>query len=1446
MGLHKLTAGDGYTYLTRQVAALDSTERRRTGLGDYYDQKGEAPGRWLGAGLPGLGIEEGEVVSEEQMVALFGHGRHPNGEGGLGRRFNLYPSAESSFRREVAHAFAAYNTERGLSTTAPIPVEERAWIRTTVATRLHTEQHDRPPVDARELSGFVARASRPATSAVAGYDLTFSPVKSVSTLWALAGPEVAARIEQAHHAAVADTIAWLEREAVFTRVGSGARQVEVRGLVAAAFTHRDSRTGDPDLHTHVAITNKVQTLDTPDASGNGGGRWLAIDGRVLFKANVAASERYNTRLEAELVDRLGVRFVDRDTVRRGGPGPGTGRRPVREIAGVDPVLARWWSSRRKAIEVRRTGLAAAFQTAHGRTPTPVEAIGLAQQATLETRNPKHEPRREADQRTAWRRQASEVLGGDNEVETMLADALTPDNTPPTRNHATELTEGWVAGTAERVVTALEASRATWQTWHVRAEAERQARNAGIGLHDLDTAVDRVVDHTLESASVRLGTPDPVTEPASLRRADGVSVYQVHGSTRYTSARVLAAEQQLLATAKTGGGPAVGDVGVGIAIAEAAANGTTLNAAQAAMVRELATSGARLQLALAPAGTGKTTTMAVLGRAWAGADGYLLGLAPSAQAAKELGNAIDGHTDTLAKLTWTLTHAPREQWPAWVERIGPRTLVVIDEAGAAGTTELAAVVEFVTGRGGSVRLVGDDQQLASVAAGGILRDLARQVGPTAAVTLTEVRRFANPAEAAASLAVRHGDPCALGFYADRSRIHVGDPGTAAEHAYTAWAADRASGLDSILLAGTRDLVTGLNQRARTDRLAHLTTGLTTRLTTGLIGPGRSDVNAQVTSGAEVALADGTRASVGDPIVTRRNERRLVVSGSDWVKNGDRWTIEQVHADGSVQARHHTHRLCVMLPAAYVAEHVQLGYATTVHAAQGITVDTAHTVVTGDQTRQVLYVALSRGRTANHLYLADTCDGDPHDLTRPETLDPPTAIDVLTRILARDGTQSSATTTRRDLDAPVGLLAEAVTRYHDALGYAAEQTLGAGTPGAGTLSALDRQVEVLWPGLTGEPAWSTLRGHLALHALDGADPLDALADAAAPGGLATAHDRAAVLDWRIASTGPAGDGPLPWLPAVPATLAQNPDWGGYLDARATRIRGLADQVRGDATGWARDDTPEWARHLTGPEHAGLRGDLAVWRAAVGVPDTDQHPTGPQQPAADTGRHQASLDRRTRAASRTREADLGQRTWDRHLPHHVSADPQASRLRGLLDALDGTGLDVTAALGAALHQARPLPGDLPADALWWRIVEHIGPAAADPTAPSTPTRDPDRTEADPTPSCRWQSLLEEHHPAITRDPGWVDLAETLRRAHAEGFDITANIVGLATQQPLTGVHAATDLRYRLIDASQLTATSDSPPPLPPPSPAITRSTIEHQRHGLGRIPGGPAARGPAPPGR
>ncbi|WP_148046155.1 MobF family relaxase [Nocardioides marmoriginsengisoli] len=1269
MGLKKLTAGDGYTYLTRQVAAHDATEKGHGSLGEYYDAKGESPGQWLGSGLTGLGMEPGATVTAEQMKELFGLGRHPDAgslqaavaaRGGsksqveaaatLGRRFPVFLAA-SSFNVQVARAFTAFNIDRGTKWNAVIPLAERARIRTDIGTAMFTERHGRTPTDSRELAGSISRASRQATSAVAGYDLTFSPVKSISTLWALAPVEVAEQIRAAHDAAVADTIGWIEREVAFTRVGrAGARQVRVRGLIAAAFTHRDSRAGDPDLHTHVALSNKVQAED---------GRWLALDGRLLYKANVAASERYNTRIEAELTARLGLEFVEAS-------GP-VDKRPIREIAGVSLALAAWWSRRRRDVEIRRSALAAEFQDRHGRPPTAVEAISLADQAALETRDAKHAPRSEAEQRANWRHEAEAVMGGPAEVAEMLKRAS------GRRSRGERLTKSWIEEAAAATISAVEGSRATWQVWHLQAEAERQARAGGIARSQLDEAVASVVN-TAIATSLRLGAPDPITEPAALTRSNGESVYAIHGETRYTSPGVMAAEQQLLAAAHLTGYRALSDVRGEIAVAGAGADGFDLNDAQAAMVRDLATSGAAVQLALAPAGTGKTTTMSVLAQAWAASGGQVIGLAPSAQAAHELGNAIGGHTDTLAKLTWTLANAPAEQWPAWVTGIGPTTMVILDEAGQASTTELAAAVSYITGRGGVVRLVGDDQQLASVGAGGVLRDIQHELG---ASTLSEVRRFRDPAEAAATLAVREGDAGAVGFYADNTRIHVGDIGAVTDQAYDAWATDRHAGLDTILLAPTRDLVTRLNTRARADRIQSIPAA---------------------DRGQEVRLADGNRASAGDVIVTRRNERRITVSNSNWVKNGDRWSITAVNPDRSLVARHLELGRTVTLPASYVAEHVRLGYATTVHGAQGMTTDTAHVVATGEESRQTLYVGLSRGRDANHVYLANAHDGDPHSLIGPEALRPPTAIDVLTNVLERDGSQRSATTTRREADAPAVQFHEAVMRYHDALGFAAEQTLS-----PDILRSTDAELEAIWPGLTSEPAYPNLRGHLALIALDGTDPVAAVLDAAGSQELATSEDRAAVLDWRIDDS--STEGPLPWLDGIPRGLSDHTTWGPYLEARSTRVACLAAIVRDRACAWTPSGTPTWAAALTAAEHTDLRGDLAVWRAAMAVPDDDSRATGPRQSGTTAAGHQRELKRRLSASTVGGGADL---TVLDLLPDDVRRDPQFERLAERIADLEAAGVDVVALLDQALSQPHPLPDERSADALWWRIVRHLGPAA------------------------------------------------------------------------------------------------------------------------------------------
>src|SRR3954447_10035093 len=1267
MSLRKLTAGDGYSYLTRQVAAHDSTEKGHTSLADYYDEKGESPGRWMGSGLAGLSMTPGEAVTATQMKSLFGLGMHPNAgaieeqiaeRGGtrtevesaiaLGTKF-LGHTTTSTFNVRVAEAFTTYNREHQQKWNAPIRPEERARIRTQIGTQMFADEHARAPQDARELSGFIAKASRQATSAVAGFDLTFSPVKSVSALWALAPREVAGDIRAAHDAAVADTFSWLEREVAHTRVGrGGARQVKVRGLVAAAFTHRDSGAGDPDLHTHVAVSNKVQAED---------GRWLALDGRLLYAAKVAASEHYNTRIEAELVSRLGVEFAERDDAT-------PGKLPVREIRGVSTTVLRFWSRRRADIKTRQAELAAEFQKTFGRPPTAVEALWQADQATLETRSPKHEPRSEREQRTSWRAEADDVLGDPTEVDEMYARAV------GRRTASRRATRAWAEDAATATIEFVEESRATWNVWHLLAEAQRQVRRASIAREDVDRAVDHVVEAAI-SRSIRLGVDDPISELPPLRRPDGVSVYDVHGARLYTSAKVLRAEEEILNLAGRTGGHALADVRVEVAIAVSAAKGFELNDAQGSMVRDLAASGAVVQLALAPAGTGKTTTMSVLADGWAEGGGQVVGLAPSAQAAHELGQAITGHTDTLAKLTWSLANEPSAAWPRWMRDIGPQSLVIVDEAGQAATPELAAAVRFVAGRGGVVRLIGDDQQLAAVGAGGVLRDIQQQYG---ASTLSEVRRFDDPAEAAATLAVRERDAAALGFYADNARIHVGDPSAVADQAYDGWAADCAAGLDSVLLAPTRELVSQLNARARADRLSTIPA-----------------------DGPDVDLADGNRASAGDVIVTRRNSRRLVLSRTNWVKNGDRWRVEQVLTNGGLTARHLELGRSVELPPDFVAQRVQLGYATTVHGAQGMIADTAHLVAAGEETRQTLYVGISRGRQANHIYLATGYDGDPHSLIDPKALRPPTAIDILAEILERDGSDHSATTAQREAAAYTTQLHDAVTRYHDALGFAAENMLG-----AETLASTDREVEAIWPGLTSEPAYPTLRAHLALRTLDGADPVTSLLDTASECELGTSHDRAAVLDWRLGQPAP---GPLPWLDGVPDRLAEHETWGAYLRGRFDRIGTLAEAVRREAEAWSPAATKQWAAGLTSAENSALRGDLAVWRAAFGVPEDDNRPTGPVQAGASTASHQQKLERRVRSV-------LGiHRPGDdllEQLPHEVRSDVAFGRLSERLGALQAAQIDVRPLVDRALDAEHPLPDERTADALWWRIVRHLGPAA------------------------------------------------------------------------------------------------------------------------------------------
>lgn len=1301
MTMHKLTAGDGYQYLIRQVAAVDSTSRGKAPLIDYYSSKGESPGHWVGSGLASLestgarwvpdndvadvwAVEVGSQVSEAQMKALFGEGLHPNADAiaayvtargvhglaageatKLGRRFYIR-DGETTFARALAVAYRDHNEEAGAHWNAPIDAPTRAAIRTVVARRKFAEEYGRAPSDDRELTGYIARETRARTTAVAGYDLTFSPVKSVSALWAIAPMDVAEVIEECHDAAVADALKWLETHAAFTRSGTnGVAQVDTTGLLGAAFTHRDSRAGDPDLHTHVAISNKVATVDA-----SGVMRWLALDGQPVHRFTVAASELYNTRLEAHLGQRLSLRFAER-------PVEGRNKRPIREIVGMSTDLMTAWSSRRIAIESRTAELAKQFHATHGREPTHVETIALAQQATLETRDAKHEPRSLAEQRHTWRAQAVEVIGGVKELTAMLGSILSTPHLPLDATDA-----AWISARAATAIETVSASRATWQRHHVLAEAQRIVRASG---HAADTTLaDKITDAALaEPLSLpHIGAGDAeMGEPSRLRRRDGASVYTRHGATTYTCREVLAAERRIVAAAQREGGRTVNDADIELAFADSAARDKPLNEGQLALVRDMASSGRRVALALAPAGTGKTTAMAALSHAWRSSGGAIVGLAPTATAAIELGEDLSATTDTIAKYVWSATPGGTptgSEPPEWFRNIGPRTLIIIDEAGKAGTLDLDAVLTHALARGASIRLVGDDCQLGSISAGGVMRDIA---ATTDALTLSELVRFSSTAESAATLAVRAGDPSGLGFYIDHHRVHVGSDDTASDMAYTAWAADLDAGKDSILLAPTNDIVDTLNARARLDRLAA--------------------ADPKTLHGTEIILSDKLAASPGDLIRTRRNARWIRIGRKDYVRNGYRYQIIETNDDGSIRARHLGSGTMVRLPADYVKNHVTLGYAATIDSAQGLTAGHAcHIVGAGTLTRQLLYVALTRGRVENHIYLS-TAESDPHRVISPKATHPETAVDVLSATLRRDGAQVSAITAARDATSPFTRLGPAAAMYYDALGEAAHQIA---SPAA--LAELHITADRLYPGMTRAHAWPVLCKHLAIIAADGHDPLTALTDAATQDELFSAHDPAAVVDWRIDPTGAhsSGIGPLRWLPATPNLLADDPQWGTYLGARADLVTELADQIRDTVIGnWTPASAPVWARPVVAANPR-LAAEIAVFRAAHDVADDDTSLLGPPQYAVRAHAIQSMLEQHAQEALRTQYPHT--RRFEQlidSIDPRIRADGHWPQLAARLAEAASSRADLPTLVRSAAT-AHPLPDELPAAALWWRLSAEL----------------------------------------------------------------------------------------------------------------------------------------------
>jgi len=834
----------------------------------------------------------------------------------------------------------------------------------------------------------------PSTKAVGGFDLTFSPSKSVSVAWALADRETREVIYRCHQTAIAEVLSYAESEVFHSRSGKqGCVEEDIVGVVAARFTHFDSRDGDPQLHDHVVVLNRVQAKDD--------GAWRTLDSRGLFASTVTLSEMHQGVLSDLLTAELGWDWEPH--ARRSSPAPKW------EVAGVSQRLMDEFSARTTAILDAKDRLIDQFEEDHHRAPTDVEVLKLRQTATLSTRRAKKGVGL-GDLTNEWTARAAPYL--DKEPTAWFHELSGRDVPAFTSAQFEDEILLDIATTALEIVSS---KRPTFSRANVQAEVFRQMQAVRFTTptERILTAA-RTTDLAISQALLII-TPDLHHTPRFLLRSDGTSKFRTTGHWIYTTTTLLDAEARLLDAGQRTDAAVVSHATVANITEQPLPGKTlTLSTDQALAVEQITASGRVLDLLVGPAGTGKSTAMAGLRAAWEAeyGTGSVTGLAPSAAAAEVLGEDMGIDTDNLAK--WLYEHRQHGQRTRelaklrdkvrLIERTGrapsPRLLasiasregalsrwtlragqlIVIDEASLASTFALDELTSAALDAQAKVVLVGDGAQLSSVDAGGMFRTLVRDRGDKAP-TLADVRRFSAAWEKEASLGIRDGKSSALGEYATHGRTTGGTRDEMLDALYRAWEVDTDRGLDSLMLAGDIATVNELNSRARGDRVA-----------SGVV----------IEEGVDVA---GTMtAGVNDLVVTRENNRRLTTD-TGWVKNGDVWTVSATHPDGSMTVTRVGGRGSVVLPATYVAENVELAYATTAHRAQGRTVDTAHAFASPTTTREVLYVALTRGSESNHLYVDTHYDPDPstgHDgLTEI-----PTSLEVLARVLRHEGADVSA--------------------------------------------------------------------------------------------------------------------------------------------------------------------------------------------------------------------------------------------------------------------------------------------------------------------------------------------------------------------------------------------------------------------------------------------------------
>jgi conjugative relaxase-like TrwC/TraI family protein len=599
--------------------------------------------------------------------------------------------------------------------------------------------------------------------AVAGFDATLSAPKSVSAWWALTGDP---GIAECHDIAARAVVDYIERFGSTTRIRSngGRLHPDSKGITAAAFRQTTSRMDDPQLHTHVVISAKVQTDD---------GRWLALDARVLKRHQRALGGLYQSVLRSELTNRYGVAF--------GGIVNG-----MAEIEGVPSELIEHFSKRAAQVRDALDAKVDDFRQREGRYPSRFEKAALEREAAADTRNRKT-GNGVPDLRTRWRQEAADIGITPEGLTRSIIDAARAAVEPPP------------APTVGDVLDELSTNRSAWHRMDVLRVVTDQLRpqpsiNGERWVSALDRAVDLVLNECVDL--------DPDNDGVTRRTSDGRSPWIEPVAAHVTSRQILEQEEAILVWALD---KQLVDSEPSYSIDRAGLDVLQADAAAAVAGED------ELVLIVGPAGAGKTTMLRAAVSDLCAHSRDVFGVAPTAKAARVLERETGMTADTVAKLLleWSVAEGPRPPW-----RVPPGATLVVDEAGMLSTPDLYRLTQLATSQNWRLALVGDPRQLQAVGRGGMFAELC---STARTIELEHIHRFTNQWEATASLRLRLGDPRALDAYEFHQRIV---PGSLDEHLDTiadAWIERHATGGTLAITTTTNDHVDSINELIQSRRI-----------------------------------------------------------------------------------------------------------------------------------------------------------------------------------------------------------------------------------------------------------------------------------------------------------------------------------------------------------------------------------------------------------------------------------------------------------------------------------------------------------------------------------------------------------------------------------------------------------------------------------------------------